>query len=196
MPDPAADPARKGPGAHRLRLAALRKNGAQDFLLEPDAETRAAIADELELSDLRKLRFRGRIEPSGRDDWRLTAELGATVVQPCVATLAPVTTRIDTPVSRLYTAEMPEAPAGEEVEMPEDDSLEPLPDTLDLHRLMIEELALALPLYPHADESAPVEQSFAPPGAAPLTDEPERKPFAGLAALRDKLEKDEDPDGE
>ncbi len=183
-----ADPASDGPSPHRLRLAALRKNGAQDFLLEPGAEARAAIAADLDLSDLRKLRFAGRIEPSGREDWRLVAELGATVVQPCVATLAPVTTRIDTPVTRLYVADLPEVPEGDEVEMPVDDSVEPLPATLDLHRLMTEELALALPLYPHSGEGAPVEHSFAPPGAAPLAEEPARKPFAGLAVLRDRME--------
>ncbi len=79
-------------------------------------------------------------------DWRLEAKLGATVVQPCVVTAEPVTTRIDDPVTRRYLAQMPE-PQGDEVEMPEDDSAEPLPDVLDLSAVMAEALALALPLY-------------------------------------------------
>jgi hypothetical protein len=44
---------------------------------------------------VRKLRFIGTLEPEGAQDWRLTADLGATVVQPCVVTLAPVTTRLE-----------------------------------------------------------------------------------------------------
>ncbi len=80
---------------HILRLADLpgRHETAVDFA--PDAAGRAAIAAELGLSDLRKLRLAGRMVPVGRTDWRLEATLGATVVQPCVVTLDPVVTRIE-----------------------------------------------------------------------------------------------------
>jgi len=44
------------------------------------------IAEELGLSDLRKLRLQGRVFEDGTD-WVLDAQLGATVVQPCVVTL-------------------------------------------------------------------------------------------------------------
>lgn len=173
-----------------LRLAALPQDKPHDFALLPDADARAAIAARLDLVALRKLTFRGRLTPQGKHDWRLTAQLGATVVQPCVVTLAPVTTRIDDTVGRLYLADMPPAPEGDEVEMPEDDNQEPLPDTLDLAQVMEEALALALPLYPRA-EGVDLEQAvFAPPGVAPLRDE-DTKPFAGLAALKNRLEKDE-----
>jgi hypothetical protein len=70
-------------------------------------------------------RGRARLAAGGR--------LGATVVQPCVATLAPVTTRIETGVTRRYLADWQE-PEGEEAEMPEDDTTEALPDRSTFRR--------------------------------------------------------------
>ncbi len=185
------DPERDAAGSERLRLAALRGSGPQDFRLEPDKDRRDAIAAELDLLGLRKVRFEGRLQPEGRADWRLEGKLGATVVQPCVATLAPVTTRIEAEVTRTYMADPPPIPEAEEVEVPEDDSVEALPSVLDLGALLVEELALNLPLYPHAEGVEPVEEELTPPGAEPITEE-EVKPFAGLAALRDQMNKDED----
>lgn len=186
------DPKRDAAPSARLRLAGLRPGGVQEFRLEPDAARLRALAAELDLLGLRKLRLTGTLIPEGRADWRLKARLGATVIQPCVATLAPVTTRIEADVTRSYLADPPPVPEGEEIEMPEDDSAEPLPDTLDLDALMAEELALNLPLYPHAEGvDAPVQQSVTEPGAEPIREE-ETKPFAGLAGLRDKLTRDDD----
>lgn len=185
------DPERSVATAARLPLARLRAGGPQEFRLEPEAGRREEIAAELDLLGLRKLRLEGRLLPEGRQDWRLEAMLGATVVQPCVATLVPVTTRIDVGVERVYMADPPPVPEGDEVEVPEDDRIEPLPAVLDLEGLMIEELALALPEYPHAEGVEPVEEEAMPEGAAPIEEE-ETRPFAGLAALRDQLKKDED----
>ncbi|NKX45834.1 YceD family protein [Roseicyclus persicicus] len=178
-----------------LHLARLPRGSEAAFDLRPEAEARAALAAELGLIGLRKLRFAGRLVPEGKRDWRLEAELGATVVQPCVVTTEPVTTRLDEPVLRRYLAEMPEPEGADEVEMPEDDTAEPLPATLDLGAVMAEALALALPLYPRAPGSELGEAAFAPPGVAPLTDE-DAKPLAGLAALRDRLKDAGEPDPE
>jgi hypothetical protein len=54
-------------------------------------------------------------------------------VQPCVVTLAPVTTRIDVPVSRLFVSELPDA-AQVEIELdPETDAdIDLLPEVIDL----------------------------------------------------------------
>jgi len=54
---------------------------------------------------------------------------------------------------------------------------------------MAEALALALPDYPRAEGAALDKSTFAAPGTAPLQDA-DLKPFAGLAALKSKLEKD------
>ena len=106
------------------------------------------------------------------------------MVQDCVVTLEPVVTRIDEEVVRRYLAEAP-PPGPGEVEMPEDDTVEALPASVDLVEVMLEALALALPPYPRAPgaELGPVLASE--PGAEPLTDEAAR-PFAGL---RDALKR-------
>lgn len=173
--------------AHRrLRLGALPTGTPTVFEIVPDAESRGALAERLGLTKLSKLRFSGTLHPEGRGDWRLEATLGATVVQPCAVTLAPVTTRIDATVLRRYLANLPAPDAGAETEMPEDDTVEPLPRTLDLPLVMEEALSLELPDYPRASGADFEGQSALPPGAAPITDA-ETKPFAGLASLRDKL---------
>ncbi|MFO8124956.1 YceD family protein [Yoonia sp.] len=174
------------PKSH-LRLADLATRKPTDFELVPTPDERKAIAAELGILGIKKLRFAGALTPQGRQDWTLTADLGATVVQECVVTLEPVTTRIDAKLTRSYVADMPEIEAAE-VEMPVEDTVEELPETLDLAQVMIEALALELPLYPRAEGAALPDAVFTEPGIAPMTDD-EAKPFAGLGALRDRLEK-------
>src|SRR3712207_2008905 len=103
---------------HVIRLSEGNQRQAIPFALTPEAEGRAAVAADLGIPAVRKLRFEGRLVPEGRHDWRLEADLGATVVQECVVTLAPVTTRIDERIQRRYMADLPEPEMGE-AEMPE-----------------------------------------------------------------------------
>ena len=186
-PEPIAEiaPARPLPVSLPFRTAALASRKPTRFKLEPDGAGRAAIAAELGLIDLPALRIKGEIAPAGARDFLLTARLEADVVQPCSVTLAPVAARIAEDVIRRYSADFAE-PEGEEAEMPEDDSLEPLPEVIDIGAVLIEALALALPLYPRAEGVELGEVSSAPPGAEPIR-EADIRPFAGLAALRDKL---------
>ncbi len=155
------------------------------FALRPDEAARAEIIARLELLGLRKLSFAGAVAPDGSRDLVLTAKLGATAVQACVVTGEPVTTRIDTQVTRRYLADF-EEPEGDEIEMPEDDSAEPLPASIDLGAVMEEALSLALPDFPRAEGVDAVDLTVTEPGVAPMTDE-DAKPFAGLKALKDKL---------
>ncbi len=182
MPDPKPSP-------HALRVADLPQSGATAFELVPTAREVEQLRADLDLVALRKVRLKGTLIPVGKRDWRLTADLGATVVQPCVATLADVQTRIDVPVERTFLAEF-EMPDEPEAEMPQDDTLEPLGPFIDPAQVLAEALALALPLYPRAAGSDPVEMRITAPGVAPLGDA-DVKPFAALAGLREKLE---DPD--
>jgi uncharacterized metal-binding protein YceD (DUF177 family) len=177
------------PQSH-LRLADLVSARGTAFTLVPDADERAAIATTLGIVAIKKLRFEGKLTPQGRKDWELTATLGATVVQDCVVTLAPVTTRIDEDVRRNYVADLPDL-TGTEVEMPEDDTLEPLPDSIDLYAVLTEALALALPLYPRSEGAELGQIVYTEKGIAPLTDD-DAKPFAGLGALRDSLKNKDD----
>lgn len=170
-----------------IRLGDLPAGRATAFRFEPGPGELQAMALDLDLSALRKVRLEGELRPQGKGDWDLVARLGATVVQPCVVTLEPVTTRIDEPVERRFRAELPEPAPGAEVEMPEDEALDPVPETLDLLRLLAEALALAVPQYPRLEGAALEAAVFTEPGQTPLTDETSR-PFAGLAGLRDKLD--------
>lgn len=176
---------------HPVRLSELKQQHAFDFDICPAPDQLGALAERLDLSALKKLRFAGKLVPMGKQDWRLDAELGATVVQPCVVTLAPVTTRLDEPVTRQYLADFAERDPepGSEVEIPEDDSSEPLPATLDLAALALEELALSIPDWPRATGAELNDAQFTEPGKTAMQDE-DAKPFAGLKALRDKLDKD------
>lgn len=168
-----------------IALARLGRATDTEFTFEPDAEARADIAQELSLRGLKKVRLTGNLRAVDRYDWHLTARLGATAVQECVVTLDPVTTRIDKDVVRNYLADLPE-PTEEDFEIPEDDTIEALPKSLDLRELLIEALALALPDFPRAPGVELGQAVFAAPGVRPMSDE-DAKPLAGLAALRDKL---------
>ncbi len=172
-----------------LRVADLPQNRATRFNMVPDATQRDRVADDLGILGIRKLTFAGAIAAEGKNDWKLTADLGATVEQACVVTLEPVVTRIDLSVTRKFVADL-ETGLEEEVEMPDDDSQEPLGAEIDLLRVMSEALALALPDYPRRDDASLENTAFSAPGVAPMTDE-DTKPFAGLAGLKDKLEKGE-----
>jgi len=169
-----------------VRLADLPNRKGMAFTIEPDAAARTALATELGVQNVKKIRFSGRLSPLGKRDWQLDATLGASIQQSCVVTLDPMTTRIDDDITRLYVTEF-EIPEGDEVEMPEDDSVEPLPETLDLADVMIEALTLSIPAYPRKDGVATGTSVFTEPGKAAMTDE-DARPFAGLAALRDSLE--------
>ena len=173
-----------------IRLGDLPVNRPTSVRIEPDQAELDAMAATLGLSALRKVRLEGELRPRGKRDWDLEAHLGATVVQPCVVTLAPVTTRIEERVERRFRADLPEPPPGAEVEMPEDDALEPLPETLDLARVLTEALALAVPEYPRADGASLGEAAFTAPGQKPMTDA-EAKPFARLAELKSRLKPEE-----
>lgn len=182
-------PDKDAPAQHRLPVATLERRRGARFALEPDAEARAALAGRLGIEAVRKLSFAGSVMPEGRDDWRLEARLGATVVQPCGVTLAPVTTRIEEDVMRRFLAHPPVPPEGGEVEMPEDETEEPLGEAIDLRAVMEEALALALPPFPRAEGAELGEARFTEPGRTPLRDD-DVKPLAGLKALRDSLDGD------
>ncbi len=187
-----------------LSVASLPRHEPRPVTLIPDRARLEAMARELGLTALRKVALRGTLRPLDGGDWQLDAMLGATMVQPCVVTLAPVTTRIDEKVERIWRAEPAYLPPPEatgedaeaEIEMPEDVREEPLGRVIDLGEVLSEALALAVPDWPRAPGAELGEAVFAGPGARPLRDE-DTRPFAGLAELRDRLEAgagDNEPD--
>lgn len=178
---------------HPIRFADLPARKRSHFTIEPDAAGRKAIADAIDVLKIPKLRFDGALIPTGKRDWRIEATLGATVSQACVVTLDPVTTRIDEDVTRSFAVEV-EIPDEDEFELGEDDSADPLPETLDLIDVLAEALVLAIPAYPRKDGAEATLVGVTEPGKDVMTDE-DARPFAGLAALRADLEnKDNDGD--
>ena len=180
---------RTPPSATALQVSDLSQTEENSFALRPEADVLASMAEELGISALRKLSFAGAITPLGKQDWQLDGKLGATVVQSCVVTLEPVTTRIDVNIKRRFVHDF-ELPDEEEVEMPDDDTTEPLGQWIDPAQIMIEALALEVPEYPRKGEVELGQMVHAEPGQKPMTDE-DARPFAGLGALRDALKKDE-----
>ncbi|MEM7643772.1 MAG: DUF177 domain-containing protein [Pseudomonadota bacterium] len=172
--------------SHPLRLADLPQRRPTAVRLVPDEGQLEALADRLDVDAVRKVRLDVTLTPGPGRDWTLAGRLGATVVQPCRVTTDPVTTRIEEDVARRYTPDIGE-PTGDEMEMPEDDGTEPLTAVLDLGDILEEALALAIPAFPRAEGAEEIDLAAAPPGAEPLTDEA-AKPFAGLAALKAKME--------
>ncbi|MDO6731598.1 DUF177 domain-containing protein [Marinovum sp. 2_MG-2023] len=173
---------------HTLLVASLPQNRAHRFEITPTEPERRLLATELGVSSLRKLRFSGEVKGAGKRDFVLHAKLGATVIQPCVQTLDPVTTRLDTEVERRFIANWHDVEeSGAETEMPEDVTSEELGTTISLWDAMIEALALAIPDYPRAPDAPPLgDTNITEPGKQAMRDE-DTKPFAGLAALKKQL---------
>ncbi len=175
VPDASASP-------RNLRFSELSKHKPTRFELVLTEAERATLIADLGLLGLRKARLAGQIAPSGKSDWTLSATLGATVDQACNISLAPVTTRVDEPVERVFLADW-QAPDSIETEMPEDTNTEALPAELDLFSLFSEALALALPPFPRAPGAELQSGQFTEPGKTPMSDD-DAKPFAGLAKLK------------
>lgn len=169
----------------RFRTGGLSPRKPTRFAYQPDSATREALARGLGLLALRKLDFTGQITPDGRDAMVLTGTLTAECDQPCIVTLAPVRARINEAVRRRFVAGLSQ-PDADEMEMPDDDTEEPMPETIDIAEIAAEALMLALPLYPRAPGAELGSVVHAPEGVAPLADS-DLKPFAGLAALAGRL---------
>lgn len=176
--------------SHPYRSSAVSGRKTIRFTFAPDTAARASIAQVLGLIDLPEFQLKGELQPMGRIDVALRADLTALVIQPCSISLAPVTSRLNDRVERNYRHDF-EDPKGDEVEMLGDDA-EALPEVIDVAAVAIEALALALPLYPRAKGVDLGALVATPPGAQPLTDEA-LKPFAGLAGLADLMKKPAPP---
>ncbi|WP_283426421.1 YceD family protein [Shimia sagamensis] len=176
-----------------FRVADLQQNRPTSFELRPSPKELTALAEALSLSTVRKVVFAGEIRAHGKSDWELVAKLGATVVQPCVVTLDPVTTRVEDKIERRFVAHLPD-PDGdeeEEIEMPEDENAERLETHIDVHAILHEALALNIPQFPRAQGAELKDAVFTEAGKKAMTDE-DARPFSGLAALRDQLGSKED----
>jgi uncharacterized metal-binding protein YceD (DUF177 family) len=176
------------PERFRLHDAAVRIDSmpvtGRDIVLAVDAEERAELARLLGVSSvdsleakLHAVKFRG--------GFRVTGDVKATVVQPSVVTLEPLTQLVAESIDRVFLpgSERDYAgPANAEifVDLEGDD----LPDHFegneaDLTDLIIETLALGIDLYPRGEGEAVEKLGI-------KLDPPEESPFAVLEALKKK----------
>lgn len=169
-----------------LRLADLPNRKPTHINYVPDAAALKLLATEMDVSAVRKLRLEGTLKPLGNRDWQLDASFGATVVQPCVVTLEPISTRINEKIFRQYLSVW-EVPTDSEAEMDGDDTSEPLPEVIDIAEVASEALALSIPRFPRSEGAELGQIVHTEAGSNPLTDD-DVKPFAGLASLKAKLE--------
>lgn len=170
----------------RLDLRRLSHRGSTPVAWQAGEGDLAALASRLGIVVVAAVALDGEIRPEGDDGFLIEARLRAQVVQSCVVTLAPVPATIEADVLRRYMAGLTQ-PEGGEHESPDDDSIEPLPDWIDLAEIAGEALSLALPDYPRAvlasdDPANRASTATLPDGmaeAAPATRA--NRPFAGLA---------------
>ena len=188
-PKPQANAVDAAPFQKPFMVATLSRARPHGFDLRPDREEAIEIAGFLGISDVNELRFKGDLTAQGDEDWRIDGRLTASVTQECVVTLAPVGQKIDESVHRHYVPgdDQPEI-MNIDLDLDSDDESDTYKDVIDPGQLALEALALALDPYPRAPDAELDQSRFAAPGVTPLTDN-DLKPFAGLAALKDKMEK-------
>ena len=86
----------------KICFSDLNPKKVHDFDFRPTPEIIEKMVTELELLGLSKVRFHGQLRAVGCKGWELTAHFGARVIQPCVVSLDPVSTRIDVTVERKF----------------------------------------------------------------------------------------------
>lgn len=165
---------------HTIRLADLAR-GPVSVTLEPDAETRAALAKKLGLEALPALRSRLTVRP-WLDGAEITGRFTATVEQICGVSLDPFESELEGEIAvQAVPAGSPNAPidsGGGEVEL--DLEAPDPPDVLDSEEIdlaayLVEHLALEIDPFPRKPGA---EFDYTP-------DTAEESPFAVLKKLKD-----------
>ena len=174
-----------------IKVSALRNTVNHVFDETPTEAEHDALGALYDVVSVRKMRFKGEISPFEKDGWLLEGTLGATITQNCVVTLGRVRTRIDLDVRRIFTPMALETETTISLDYDADDETEPLGKEIDLGLIAIEALALAIPEYPRIEGAELDQNSFTPADTAPVEEE-KVKPFAGLAALKEKLSNTDD----
>jgi uncharacterized metal-binding protein YceD (DUF177 family) len=164
--------------------------------IEADAKERAALAERLELEEIRSLRATFRLRRVRGEMVRVRGRVEAEVVQTSVVSLEPVENRVEEEIEALFAP--PELVPEDDLELSIDplgeDDPEPMENgRIDLGELAAQHLSLALDPYPRRPEEAldpalgEVAESGPPhPGEAAEEEPPRRNPFAALAKLKDK----------
>ena len=184
MHKPAFTTERPPPFRRPMATARLNREAETPFRIAAEPDELVELARYLDVDRIDRLSMAGFISPAEDGGWRVRGRLVAKLEQPCVVSLAPIPTRHDAEIERLY---MPADRLAPEVEVlvshDERDAPDPFTDSIDPAELAVESLALMIDPFPRADGAELGRRTFAAPGVAPMTDEASR-PFAGLAVLK------------
>jgi Large ribosomal RNA subunit accumulation protein YceD len=150
--------------------------------LVADEATRAEVAQAVGLRTLPRLEASFDVARQGREALHVTGRVSATVGQTCVVTLEPIENEIDEAVDLVFAPdvapELPDDAVSSRSRVAVEDAPEPLVGgVVDLGVVATEFLALGVDPYPR---KSGVE--FTAPAAGDNTP----KPFAALAALKNK----------
>jgi hypothetical protein len=186
--------AAKSPAPFRrpMAVAGLRRDAETPLRIAAEPGELAELARYLDVDRIDRLTLAGFISPAENGGWRVRGRLVASLEQVCVVSLAPMRSRHDAEIERLYLP-TDQFVAEPEVEVSHDDQDAPDPFTssIDPAQLAVESLALMIDPYPRAGSAELEQRTFAAPGVTPLSDEASL-PFAGLAVLNPGSDKSQD----
>ena len=132
-----------------IHLQKLDGNETKKITRRWDDEAKLqAAAQDLQIISLSKLSLKITLKAQGKANWKLSGHVGASVTQACVITLEDVKERIDVPIDRLYLADFDRFEAQNRSETKLDETVEPLPQAVDLFALALEVVALNLTQFP------------------------------------------------
>ena len=165
------------PWSATIKLEEIGETG-RHVELEASEAVRVALAKPAGVDAIERLVARFDLTRRGRDRLHVGGEVAGTVRQTCVVTLDPVLNEIKEAIDLTFA---PREPAGEtakvDLDAASDDEVEPLiGNAVDLGLVATEFFILGIDPYPRKPGA-----SFAAPKP---TSEPERRPFARLAALQ------------
>ena len=173
-----------------LRFSEINQSKPFEFHLMLSNQKVSELIERLDLLNIKKVSLVGILSPISFNEWRLKAELRATVKQKCVISFKPVQTIVHETINRTFSpsALQNTSEADDDGTSPVifDDTLHEFNDEIDLADIIFEELTLILPLYPRFEGAELGSYSITQPGAKPLKDE-DLKPFAKLSELKEKL---------
>ena len=169
----------------QIAIAALSLKQPNPFLFMPRRGAAAKMAAEIGAIEIKKLRFAGVVVSTGTSNWQLAGQLGATVIQECVVSLAPVKTRLDVKVVRDFSTEETAGTTRAYAPVPNFD-IEVVARSIDLASVAREALLLELPIYPKIEGAEVKPSNFSGGSEQELRDDG-RRPFASLSELRNRL---------
>ena len=177
----------------------LEQIGEREFAVSAnaDAASREAVARRLEIPSVESLSFSARCKLIDRQRFlRITGQMHARVQVNCVVTLEPFEIELDEPLDLRFAVSRDLVKPGdvaphEELELSEAEAL--LPEYVEdgrvnLGGLAVEALSLALPDYPRKPGVQLPPEVVAEEAADNVESLDSYRPFAKLAALKDKKE--------